>query len=186
MLILGPLGIVSIVLAVAGSWKLLRPGAAQTAIRTLGVPLPTTAVRGIGGIELALGAATIVVGGAALAAAVAAAYVAFAAVAWRLRGSDVGCGCFGAASSTPPGALHIAVNLVAAGIAIIAAASGVPGQARAWDELPGLGVPHVLLMIVGATATLGLLTVLPDARAAVDGEIRRPQPVLFQPRRQTR
>ena len=33
-------------------------------------------------------------------------------------------------------------------------------------------------MVVGALATLGLLTVLPDARAAVDGEIRRPQPVL--------
>ena len=59
-----------------------------------------------------LGVATILVGGVVLAAAVAACYLLFAAVAWRLRNGEVGCGCFGAASSTPPGPLHIAVNLL--------------------------------------------------------------------------
>jgi hypothetical protein len=71
-------------------------------------------------------------------------------------------------------------------VAVGAAIAGVPGHVAAWHELPALGVPHALLVVVGATATLGLLTVLPDARAAARGAARSPQPVLFQPGRRAR
>jgi hypothetical protein len=186
MLALGPLAIVSIVLVVAGVWKVLRPDEARSALRTLGVPVPPVAVRLVGVGEAALGALTLVVGGWVLATAVGVLYLVFAGVAWRLRDGEVGCGCFGAASSTPPGILHVVVNLVAAAVALIAVLADVPGHVEAWSELPGAGLPHVLLVIVGAIGTLGVLTVLPDARAAVDGHVRAPQSVLFQPRRPAR
>jgi hypothetical protein len=143
-------------------------------------------VQGIGLAEVALGGAAVLVGGPVAAALVAAAYASFAVVAWRLRGGDIGCGCFGAASTTPPGALHGAVNLVAVVVAVIAAIADVPGHPGAWDDLPGLGVAHVLLVAIGVAGTLGLLTVLPDARAAADGQVPTAQPVLFSPTRRTR
>jgi hypothetical protein len=186
MLILGPFGIVSVVLVVAGVWKVHRPEPARSALRVLGVRVPPIVVRGLGAGEVVLGAAAVIAGGTAVAAAVAAAYAAFAVVAWRLRDSDVGCGCFGAASSTPPGWLHVAVNVAAVVVGAIAALDGVPGHVGAWGDLPGLGLAHALLVGVGVAATLALLTVLPDARAAADGQIRTPQPVLFQPGRRGR
>jgi methylamine utilization protein MauE len=186
MLLLGPLGIVSTVLLVAGIWKVVRPAPARAALRSLGWAVPSPVVRVLGVTEGALAVAVLLVGGAALALLVGVLYLSFAAVAWRLRGGDVGCGCFGAASSTPPGSLHIAVNLLAAGVAASAAIDGVPGHVAAWHALPAWGVPHALLVVVGATATLGLLTVLPDARAAARGAARLPQPVLFQPGRRAR
>src|SRR5262245_14830922 len=119
MLILGPLGIVSTVLAVAGIWKVVRPEPARRALRALGVSLPRPVVRAVGAGEAALGVATWCLGGPVLAGFVAALYVVFAMVAWRLRDGEVGCGCFGAASSTPPGALHVVVDLTCAAIATI-------------------------------------------------------------------
>jgi hypothetical protein len=147
------------------------------------VPLPALAVRGVGAAEVALGLVALLAGGRVAALAVAVAYAAFAAVAWRLRGGEIGCGCFGAASTTPPGRLHVAVDLAAVVVAVLAVLDAVPGHVDAWHRLPGLGVAHALLVVVGVVATLGLLTVLPDARAAADGQVRTVQPVLFQPRR---
>jgi hypothetical protein len=186
MLLLGPLGIVSTVLVVAGIWKAVRPAPARVALRSLGLPLPGVVVGAVGVAEAAVGIAALSGGGRALAALVAGCYLVFAAVAWRLRDGDVGCGCFGAASTTPPGLLHVAVNLVAAGVAGLAAVVGVPGHVGAWGDLTAFGVPHALLVAVGAVATLGLFTVLPEARAAASGPPRAPQPVLFQPGRRAR
>jgi hypothetical protein len=186
MLFLGPFGIVSVVLVVAGGWKMRRPEPARSALRALGVPVPAWIVRALGLGEVALGALALLVGGAAVAATVAVAYLVFAAVAWRLRDGEIGCGCFGAASTTPPGVLHVAVNLASVVVVTVAAIDGVPGYPSAWGDLPGLGVAHALLVAIGAIATLALLTVLPDARAAADGRIRTPQPVLFQPGRRPR
>src|ERR1700754_5120427 len=108
MLVLGPFGIVSLVLVVAGVWKLSRPDPARVALRSLGVPLPLAVLRGVGAAEVALGGVAVTVGGRPAAIAVAVAYAAFAVVAWQLRGGEIGCGCFGAASTTPPGAMHVA------------------------------------------------------------------------------
>jgi hypothetical protein len=186
MLVLGPFGIASLVLVVAGLWKICRPEPARSALSELGLRVPAACVRVLGGAEALLGTLAVLVGGSVLAIGVAVAYLVFAVVAWRLRNSDVGCGCFGAASSTPPGPLHVAVDVAAFAVAVIAVFVDVPGHLAAWDELPGLGVAHVLLVAVGVAATLALLTVLPDARAAADGQVRAPQPVLFQPGRRAR
>jgi hypothetical protein len=155
-------------------------------LKEIGIRVPPLVVRGLGAAEALLGMLALLVGGSVIAIAVAASYLVFAVVAWRLRDGQIGCGCFGAASTTPPGALHLAVNVAAFAVAVIAVAVDVPGHLAAWDELPGLGIAHVMLIAVGVAATLALLTVLPDARAAADGQVRVPQPVLFQPGRRAR
>jgi hypothetical protein len=186
MLTFGPLCIVAMVLAVAGVWKSVSPDAARTALRTLGVPLPRLLVRVLGAAEAVLGVATIAVGGTELPAAVGALYLAFAVVAWRLRDTEVGCGCFGAASAAPPGPLHVAVDLAAAAVAIGAAVLPAPAINEGWGELPAYGIPHLALIAVGTVAVLALLTVLADVRAAAGGRTRASQPGLFQPARRTR
>ncbi|HEX7096991.1 MAG TPA: MauE/DoxX family redox-associated membrane protein [Acidimicrobiales bacterium] len=186
MLTYGPMCIVAIVLAVAGGWKIARPAVAHAALVRLRAPIGTAGVRVLGGGELALGVAAAIVGGRALPTAVALLYVAFAVVAWRLGRIGVGCGCFGTASSTPPGRMHVVVDIVAAAIAGSAAASDAPSLRDALDAAPAAGVPHALLIATGTLALLGLLTVLPEARSIATSAPQAPQPVLFRPTRRSR
>jgi hypothetical protein len=186
MLLFGPHCIVALVLAIAGVGKLSNPAPARAALRALGVRAPSSTVRALGAAEVALGVAAVVVGGVVLPLGVAAAYVAFGIVAWRLRGASVGCGCFGAASSAPPGGLHVGVDAVSAAIAAGAAGAGVPGVRAAWADLPAAGVPHVALVVIGVAGVLGILTVLADARFAAGSPARAAQPVLFQSGRRSR
>jgi hypothetical protein len=183
MLLFGPLAIISMVLVVAGVWKVRRPAPTRDALRAMHVPVPLTAVRGLGLLEVALAVATIAAGGVVLPALVGGLYLVFAVVSWQLRDADISCGCFGAASATPPGPLHIGVNLVAAAVALAVALTDGPTLRDAWGDLPGAGIPHVMLVLIGTAATVGVLTVLPDARASAKGAPTRRHPVLFQPTR---
>lgn len=185
MLAIGPLCIVSIVLVVAGAWKVVRPAVAAQALAALHIPGGPAAVRLLGVVEAIVGVAAVVMGGRVLAAAIAAFYAGFAIVAWRLRAAGAACGCFGALSAAPPTVMHVVVNVVSALVAIAATIVDVPGLVEAMDDLPGHGVPHVMLIAIGSVATLGLLTVLADAIAASAPQ-RTPQPVLFQPTRRAR
>jgi hypothetical protein len=63
------------------------------------------------------------------------------------------------------------VNLVSAAIAFGVALTDGPTFRDAWGDLPAAGVPHVLLVVIGTTATVGLLTRVP---VAVDGSKRAP------------
>jgi hypothetical protein len=167
MPLVGPVWIAAVVMAVAGAWKVARPVPTVAALARLGVALPVAAVRVLGVGELAVAVAAVVVGGRFVLGAVALSYVGFAIVADRLRRlpDRPGCGCFGNAS-TPPGATHVAVNAAAALLAGGAAALGAPGAPTVLAASPGAGVPFVGSVVVGAAATLVLLTVLPDVRAA--------------------
>jgi hypothetical protein len=167
LVLVGPIWILSVVAAVAGVWKLLQPTAAASALRTLGVAVPPVAVRALGLGEVLLGTAAIVVGGRLSALGLAVAYAGFAVVADRLRRSPtpVSCGCFGARSA-PPGWVHVVVDAVAAAVAALAVITGVDGLAAAGSDLPAGGLAHALASAVGALAIIGLLTVLPEARAA--------------------
>src|SRR5829696_1436730 len=126
MLVLGPFGIVSLVLVVAGVWKLGRPDPARAATRSLEVPLPRVAVRGIGAAEVALGLVALLAGGSVAAIGVAVAYASFAVV------------------------------VVATAVAVVGALDAVPGHVDAWHRLPGFGVAYALLLIVGVVGTLAL------------------------------
>ena len=183
MLLFGPLAIISMVLVVAGIWKVRRPAPTRDALRALRLPVALSVVRAFGCAEIALAVAAIVVGGVVLPALLGGLYLVFAVVSWQLRDADISCGCFGAASATPPGPLHIGVNLVSAAIGFGVALTDGPSLRDVWGDLPGAGVPHALLVVIGTVATVGLLTVLPDARASAKGAPARVHPVLFQPTR---
>ena len=164
----------------AGVAKLRRPGATAEALALTRVPTTTGLVRVLGGAEIALAAAVLVVGGPWLFAALAATYLGFTTVAERQRRAGRGCGCFGA-TTTRVGPLHLGVDAAAALAAGIAAWQGVPGVAGILPD-----------GVVSASTTLGLLvlavvlaqltlTTLPDllairARAAEASTLPGPRP----------
>ncbi len=181
MLVLGPLWIVALVVGVAGGWKLVQPDGTRRALVALGVRVPSFAVRTLGGAEMVLAGMVLVVGGRALAAATAALYCGFAVIAWRLRGRDVSCGCFGSASARSTW-WHVGVDVACAVVAAVAAVAGPPSTAEAWGRLPLAGVGHVVMVVTGAVAVIALLTVLPAAQEAARGPTRTGAPVLFRMR----
>ena len=167
-MIAGPYLAACLLLAVAGSLKVRAPANTATAARALGLPLTSAAVRAVGGGEVALGAVAVVSGSPPAAAAVAASYVAFAAfvtVALARRLPLSTCGCFGGID-TPPTALHVVVNLAAAGVAVVAALRP-PGPLVDVVAAEGWGQGSLLLVLAAVTAALaGLaLSELPRARA---------------------
>jgi hypothetical protein len=114
------------ILAYAGGAKLLDPTMTAGALRAMGLPSSPALVRAGAAVELALGVAAVVVGGAALWGLVAASYVAFAVfvAAALASGRPIGsCGCIGR-PDTPPTARHVAVDLV---LALAAGAHALTG-----------------------------------------------------------
>ncbi len=163
-----PFHLLALVLVVSGMQKLITPQPAADAMRTAGLPVPagrgaTLAGSILGAVEAATGLAAIAVPSAVAAAWLGAFYLALAAFVLRLRQRDAtaGCGCFGSAS-TPPSAVHVVINVVAAGVAITAAAVGVPDLIDVVDEGIGVAVPYVVLLTVGAGLVLLAPTLLAD------------------------
>jgi hypothetical protein len=148
------IGGLSLLLGLAGFAKVRRPGPAANALRAAGVPAPHAAVRVVAIAELVAAGAGLSlpgrIGGAIVAAAFAALAVA-AAVAGR-TGGQVGCGCFGDADGAPFGPRHVATNLLAAGLAAVAALGAPP-------SLLGLASRHsgAALAAVSLSLTLALL-----------------------------
>ena len=127
-MIAGLLGGAAALLLVAGALKLVDPSRTVGALAALGWPSSPGLVRTGAAVELGLGAATVVVGGPALAMLVAASYLGFAVfVTAALRAkTPVGtCGCFGQADTAPRPGHMLADGLLAAG-AVVAAATDAP------------------------------------------------------------
>jgi hypothetical protein len=164
-LLAAPYLVAAAVLLLAGATKLRAPAATAGALRDAGLPGSPLVARGLGGVEVLVGAVALLVGGRVAAAGLAAAYLGVTAVAWRQRRAGADCGCFGV-SGTPVSGIHLGVNavavLVAAG-AFVVGPSALPtalGQAPWWG-LPTLGALAVAVLLVRA-----LLTVLPTLQAA--------------------
>lgn len=184
----GPLWIVASVVVAASGWKLADPTPTARALRVLaggraGGPISRGAAVGAWLLGLGEGvvALAVVWRGGSMAWLLAALYSAFALVAWRLRGRNVDCGCFGAASTKSSG-IHVAVNVTAAVIAAWAAAIDVPGLRDAAGDLPAAGVAHLVLVVAGTAAMIALLTVLPAVRDLSRSPGVPDQPVLFRMR----
>ena len=161
------LGVVAGTLAVGGLAKLRDPEATVPMVRALGLPASPVLARVLGAVELAVGVAAFGVGGRLLATAVAVLFVVFTLAVLRLRasGEAVSCGCFGR-SSAPPTLVHVAVDAAAAAVALVAAAVAAPGFLAVRPELPGAGIPQLLLTALGVALGVALLTVLPEALVA--------------------
>lgn len=163
----GPFLAACALLAWSGAIKLLRPASTRVAARAIGAPSSTIAVRALAATEL-----TIAILGATFghvgALLVAALYAGLAVVALRLlrRAPATPCGCLGA-SDAPVSRAHVALNVVAALVAV-AAASGAPFAVLGAQPLAG--IPFVVLAL--CTARLATITIdeLPAVvRAAQEG-----------------
>lgn len=164
----GPLHLLALVLVVSGFGKLAQPAPAANAMRDAALPVPFRGrpVSGValGVVEASVGLVALAVPTWWAATMLGAFYAALAAFVLRLRSvdGDAGCGCFGAAS-TPPGTAHLVLNTVAAVVAVVAAASGVPDIVDVFDDGAGVAVPYVLLLAVGA----GTLLVAPGLTSQI-------------------
>lgn len=162
----GPLLLVSLVLGVAGTGKLMAPAQALTAWRLLGLPGDLAVIKVLGGFELLVAIGASVAGSMIAVYMMGTLYLAFAIAVWRLLAlghREVSCGCFGIASA-PVSVVHVTINTVCAGAAFCGAVLGVPDiRALALDH----GVIHAgfvaLSAGMGAYATLILLTHFPIA-----------------------
>lgn len=150
----------------AGLAKVRDPAATRRELGRAG-PRVDPAVRALGVGELLIAGWVLLVGGVAAAAALGAVYLGFAAVAAGQRRRGAGCGCFGA-SDAPTGGLHVAVDLVAAGAALVAAVGG--GAAPLVDLVPPsplLAAASVVLLVTAVASVQLLLTRRSELRGAV-------------------
>lgn len=163
----GPYHLICLVLVVSGATKLAAPNPPVAAMRSARLPVPAGPTAGIvlGAVEITVGLAAFAAPGPASAAAVAVFYVALVAFVVRLRAVDAeaGCGCFGA-SSTPPGALHVVLNVASAAIAGAVSATEVPDLAGVADEGIVVLAGYLVVLAVGA----GLVLLAPALLAALD------------------
>jgi hypothetical protein len=159
----GPVLVLTALLALAGGFKLRRPVPTSGALRAMHLPSRLVYVRMLGATELVLGAAALVTGSRPLLALTAAAYLAFAAfvVMALLSGSPLqSCGCFGQ-RDTPPSAVHLAMNVTAAVVLLVAAAGNLPKPADVLADQPWHAAPFVLLVLLSLELSYLVLTALP-------------------------
>jgi hypothetical protein len=140
----GPALVAAALLALAGAQKVVDPTMTVGALRALGLPSAPWLVRLGSVLELALGVAAIVLGGAWLWWGVALSYALFAwfVVAALRRGTMLGsCGCFGR-EETPPHPSHVVLNVALGAIAgaTAVAAPGAPLEALLDHPAEGIAV----------------------------------------------
>jgi len=166
----GPFIVSATLLAAGGAAKLVKPDGTARALREVGLPAPAAAVRIGAAAELAVAPGALAGGGRVLAALVAASYAGFAlfVLAALRRGVPLSsCGCFGA-SDTPPTAVHLALNIAAAGVAA-AVALGAPGadgllSVTSMDGSLLLRAAFVVSTAAAAWLAYAALTLLPRMR----------------------
>jgi hypothetical protein len=170
----GPFAIAAVLLAVGGALKAVRPRDTAQALGAVGLRFPSwfsarAAVRVGGVVEAVIGVGALLTGGPVFAALVAASYLAFAAfvfVALRTGAPISSCGCFGKVD-TPPSVVHIVINLAAAAVAIGAAIVVDVALPDVLRDQPLLGIPFLLLIVIGCSLVFLAFTALPKTMAAV-------------------
>jgi len=170
----GPFAIAAVLLAAGGAAKAVRPRDTARALTAVGVRFPRmlpgrVVVRIGGAIEAAIGVAALLVGGPVLCALVAASYLAFAGfvvVALRSGAPISSCGCFGKVD-TPPSMVHVVLDVAFAGVAAAAAFTGGVALPDVLGEQPLLGIPFLVLLVLGCSLVLLAFTSLPKTMAAV-------------------
>ena len=164
-----PFLVASLLLCVAGAFKLRAPRVAADALGTLGFPGGVWLVRGVAVGELVLGAACAVFPTRAGAVVLTAAYVTFAGVAALLARGRASCGCFGE-DETPVSAGHWIASLVLGAVALGVAASGSHGLGWVLGR-PAPTAAVLLIGIAGAVyATVQVYTAVPRAWSAWSGQ----------------
>ena len=161
---------VAVVLATSGLLKLQDPAPARATLRQIGFRGGRWSARSFGLLEIAVAVGVLVVGGPIANAAIAALSAVFVVVSWRLLNAATAaetCGCFGRFSA-PPSRLHVAVNVVSLGVAVLATFQGTPGLPATVREQGSIGWALGGLGMIGGLLALAVMTVLPATLAAAD------------------
>ena len=156
----GPLWVFSALVLVSGVAKLISPAATSGALRASGLPSSWSAVRLLGGVEVAVGAYAVLAGDRLAGVAVALLYAGFTlfVVNALVRGLPVSsCGCFGR-EDTPPSWIHVGVTAigVAAGTAALVRPPGPVDDALQAAE--SLVMTLIMIGIAFAFAYISLTT----------------------------
>lgn len=154
----------ALLLAAAGAQKLVNPAATGAALQIAKLPSHAGFVRLLGGYELGVAAAVLLVGGSLPAALLAVTYAAFAGFAFRQSRRGEGCGCFGEADA-PTTSVHVVLNIGAAVAAAGAAWSPTSPLPALRDEPLVLAAGGALLVTAAVLLRL-TLTALPELNAA--------------------
>ena len=170
----GPFTIAAVLLAIGGALKALRPRDTAQALTAVGLRFPSffparAAVRVGGAVETVIGVGALLTGGPVFAALVAASYLAFAVfvvVALRSGAPISSCGCFGKVD-TPPSIVHVVIDLAAAAVAVGAAVVGDVALPDVLGDQPLLGIPFLLLIVIGCSLVFLAFTSLPKTMAVV-------------------
>ena len=170
----GPFAIAAVLLAVGGAAKAVRPRDTAQALVAVGLRFPRAfparvAVRVGGAVEAVVGVAALLVGGPVLCGLVALSYLAFTGfvvVALRTGAPISSCGCFGKVD-TPPSVVHVVLDLAFAGVAAAAAFTGDVALPDVLRDQPLLGIPFLLLLVIGCGLVFLAFSSLPKTMAAV-------------------
>jgi hypothetical protein len=165
----GPLTIAACVLGLSAGLKIADPAPTRGALRAMGLPWSRTAAVGLGGAELVIAVAALVVGSSLTIGFLALAYLGFAgfvAVALRRDTPLASCGCFGRAD-TPPTVIHLVVNLAFAAVATAVSVNPYGGIDQVLADQPAAGIPFVGFVALGVGATYLVLGSLPRTLAAM-------------------
>jgi hypothetical protein len=164
----GPYLASAALLVAAGGAKLVDPLPLVRALRSARLPGPRLAVRAVAALEVAIGAAAVLLGSRSAAVAVAVSYAAFTGfvlLARRRGGVLASCGCFGKAD-TPPTTTHVVVT---GALALVAAAVAVRPLGTLGDLLgaqPGAGLPLLVAAAAVAVTAYLVLALLPLVQVA--------------------
>ncbi len=168
---LGPYAIAAGLLALAGASKALRPSDTATAVRGVGIRVPTWLIRIGGLVELVIGVLALVTGSAVVAVLVAASYAVFAVfvtVALVRHLPIATCGCFGKADS-PPSLVHVGVDVAAALAAVTIAVDPGLAPIDLLDQDVLESVAYAVLVVIGIAAAALAVTLLPRLLVQVQG-----------------
>ena len=158
----GPYFMFATLLVISGLPKLSNPASTARALEGIGLPPRRWLGQAVGVAEIVVGLSAIAVGGRVPALAVALLYAGFAGfILVAMRSSTVkSCGCFGA-DDTPPSALHLVVDIAAAGFAAALVFNPIGDVTAVMGATPWAGIPLLLLVVLGAWLALMVLALLP-------------------------
>ncbi len=160
-------------LVLAGATKILRPDPTAQALLDAGLPGTLGAARGVGVVEVVVGALACLAPATGGAIALGALYLTFAGYLGFLlvaRPDAGSCGCAGA-TPVPPSLLHLVLDLVAGAAGFAYATTSAPALTAWIATLGWAAVPAVFGLVVAGWLVTVAVTVAPAAfRAWAPGE----------------
>lgn len=154
-------------LVLSGGSKLRDPEPTRGALRVAGLPSSRGVVTTLAVGEIVVGAGGLALTSAVLPVAVALLYSGFALFVASAMVRDLplqSCGCFGT-SDTPPGWLHVGVNVAAAATAVPFAIRGGADLLGLLSAQPAAGLPYVAFLGIGSALLALVLADLPAVLA---------------------